>query len=43
MLVFLKFDTILYSELPLVGGMQFFFITKPDIDFDFEVSTKHRD
>ena len=24
------------SELPFVGGIQFFFLTKPEIDFDFD-------
>ncbi len=27
--------SLLFSELPLAGGLQFFFITKPDLDFDF--------
>ncbi len=27
--------SLLDSELPLAGGLQFFFITKPDLDFDF--------
>jgi len=28
------------SELPLVGGIQFFFLTKPEIDFDFDGAAK---
>eukprot|EP00092_Neocalanus_flemingeri_P008919 GFUD01009594.1.p1 GENE.GFUD01009594.1~~GFUD01009594.1.p1 ORF type:complete len:558 (-),score=154.47 GFUD01009594.1:168-1682(-) len=28
------------SELPLVGGVQFFFLTKPEIDFDFDGAAK---
>ena len=28
------------SELPFVGGIQFFFLTKPEIDFDFDGAAK---
>ena len=28
------------SELPFVGGVQFFFLTKPEIDFDFDGAAK---
>ena len=31
------------SELPLVGGIQFFFLTKPEIDFDFDGLAKIAD
>ena len=31
------------SELPLVGGLQFFFITKPEIDFTFDGLAKVAD